>query len=116
VNHAQLQARIVGLALELGLHCHHCPMLISSPGFPDLVIIGDHGVLWRELKIPPDRLTSVQRALGYRLQATGENWAVWTPADWESQRIGRALLQLAGTELRLGGRAPGLYLGGKRLP
>jgi hypothetical protein len=94
VNHAQLQAEIIGLALELGLHCHHCPMLTSSPGWPDLVIIGDRGVLWRELKVPPDRLTSEQRALGYRLQAARQDWAVWTPADWESGLIEHEMLML----------------------
>jgi len=87
MNHAQLQAGIVGLALDLGLHCHHCPMLTSSPGWPDLVIIGDRGVLWRELKVPPDRLRRGQRALGYRLQAAGQDWEVWTPASWWSGRI-----------------------------
>ena len=87
MNHAQLQAEIVGLALELGLHCHHCPMLTSSPGFPDLVIIGDRGVLWRELKVPPDKATSEQRAFGYRLEASGQDWAIWTPKSWWSGRI-----------------------------
>lgn len=92
MNHAQLQAGIVALALELGLHCHHCPMLTSSPGFPDLVIIGDRGVLWRELKVPPDRLTSEQRALGYRLLAASQDWAVWMPGDWDSGWIEHELL------------------------
>lgn len=82
MNHAQLQAEVVALAAELGLHCHHCPMLTSSPGWPDLVIVGDRGVLWRELKVPPDRLTSEQRALGYRLQAAGQDWDVWRPQNW----------------------------------
>lgn len=91
VNHAQLQAGIVALALDLGLHCHHCPMLTSSPGFPDLVIIGDRGVLWRELKVPPDRLTSEQRALGYRLQAAGQDWGIWYPIDWRAGTIEREL-------------------------
>ena len=94
MNHAQLQAEIVGLALELGLHCHHCPMLTSSPGFPDLIIIGDRGVLWRELKVPPDRLTSEQRALGYRLQAAGQNWDVWSPEEWYMEMIERELRML----------------------
>ncbi len=91
MNHAQLQAGIIDLALELGLHCHHCPMLTSSPGFPDLIIIGDRGVLWRELKVLPDQLTRAQRALGYRLQAAGQHWAVWYPVHWESGTVEREL-------------------------
>ena|SRR5258708_6674823 len=110
MNHAQLQAGIVALALELGLHCHHCPMLTSSPGFPDLLIIGDRGVLWRELKVPPDRLTSEQRALGYRLQAAGQNWAVWRPHDWDSGLINRELVNLINVELRCGEEAVKHYV------
>lgn len=97
MNHAQLQAEVVALAVELGLHCHYCPMLTSSPGWPDLVIVGDRGVLWRELKVLPDRLTTQQRALGYRLLAAGQNWDLWTPDHWFNGRIEHDLLLLAKT-------------------
>jgi hypothetical protein len=96
VNHAQLQAEIVALAHDLGLHCHHCPMLTSSPGFPDLIIIGDRGVLWRELKVPPDEPTGKQRALGYRLHAAGQDWALWTPDHWWSGQVDRELCDIGG--------------------
>jgi hypothetical protein len=95
VTHAQLQAAIVALALKLGLHYHQCPMLTSSPGFPDLVIIGHRGVLWRELKVPPDVLRSSQRALGYRLHAAGQDWKVWTPANWEARDVEEELRSIA---------------------
>jgi hypothetical protein len=71
-------------------------MVTSSPGWPDLVIIGDRGVLWRELKVPPDRLTSEQRVLGYRLLAAGQDWCVWGPDQWRSGVIEQKLRVLAG--------------------
>lgn len=81
MTHARLQNLIIGEAGSLLLHVHHCDMRQSEPGFPDLVIVGPHGVLWRELKVPPDELSSEQRALGYTLIAARQNWKVWTPDD-----------------------------------
>lgn len=79
------------LCRSASLHVHSCGMLASQAGFPDLVIIGPNGVLWRELKIPPDGLTGAQRALGYTLQASGQDWAVWIPRDRDSGRIRREI-------------------------
>jgi len=88
--HAELQDSIVEACAELGLHVHHCAMNRSQAGFPDLVIIG-RWVLWRELKVPPDTVTSEQRLLGYKLQRAGEDWKVWTPAELASGEIKREL-------------------------
>ena len=63
MSHAGLQAQVIGACVGR-LHCHHCAMRTSQPGFPDLVVIGRKGVLWRELKVPPDTLSAAQRALG----------------------------------------------------
>lgn len=94
MNHAELQAHVIASCGARRLHVHHCPMLASSPGFPDLVIIGRSGVLWRELKVPPDTLTGAQRALGYALEASGQDWATWIPEDWESGRVAGELEQI----------------------
>lgn len=83
MNHAELQSRILTLAFQLRLHVHHCDMrLATMPGWPDLVLVGIHGAIWRELKIPPDKPTSAQTEVGWMLRASGQDWAVWTPADW----------------------------------
>jgi hypothetical protein len=86
VNHAGLQKAILEICDSRGLHVHHCAMNRSQAGFPDLVIVG-RWVLWRELKIPPDTVTSEQRLLGYKLQAAGEDWGIWTPAEFDSGLI-----------------------------
>lgn len=88
MNHGQLQKVVVDAALARGFHVHHCDMRTGiSLGFPDLVVIARKDILWRELKVPPDTLRPAQKATMYRLQALRANWAVWTPADWESGRI-----------------------------
>jgi len=81
VNHQQFQDEILKLCRNKPIHVHWCRNLSAQRGFPDLVLIGIRGVKWRELKIPPDHLTSEQRALGYRLTASGQDWGVWTPND-----------------------------------
>lgn len=50
-------------------------------GWPDLVILGPRGQLWRELKTAWGDVTSEQRQLGALIMRGGGNWAVWRPAD-----------------------------------
>jgi len=90
-THAQLQDSILEACAFYGFHVHHCAMNRSRAGFPDLVIIGRRGVLWRELKIPPDTVTSEQRLLGYKLLANDQDWKIWTPAELASEEIIREL-------------------------
>jgi hypothetical protein len=96
VTHAELQARVLELAKGMRLHVHLCDMhrsaaMGASPGFTDLVVIGRNGVLWRELKIPPDKLRPAQRALGYTLCASGQDWCVWVPGHLDSGLIEKEL-------------------------
>lgn len=95
MTHARLQALVVEECQKLGLHVHTCKMLTSQAGFPDLVIISVNGVYWRELKVPPDELTSAQKGLMYTLRASGQDYAIWTPEDWESGQIKGELRYLA---------------------
>lgn len=46
------------------------------PGFPDLVVIMEGGVLFLEVKSDNGRLTDAQRAIGEAIQATGNYWKV----------------------------------------
>lgn len=50
-------------------------------GWPDLVLVGQRGVIWRELKSHYGSSTPEQRRIGSRLLTAGEDWAVWRPAD-----------------------------------
>jgi hypothetical protein len=54
----------------------------SEPGFPDLVIVGGNGVVYRELKKQDGRLTRDQQHWLAALEAAGENAGVWRPSDW----------------------------------
>lgn len=64
-------------------------------GFPDLVIAGPGGVLYRELKMPGGSLSPEQVSWKWTLLTSGQNWAVWQPADLESGKIERELARLA---------------------
>lgn len=54
------------------------------PGWPDLVLIGRSGILFRELKAEQGRLAREQWSLGKRIEAAGGDWAVWRPVDLAS--------------------------------
>lgn len=56
-------------------------------GFPDLVIVGPGGTLFRELKVPPNSTTPEQRAWLDALVDAGCDAKVWTPQDWQDRRI-----------------------------
>lgn len=65
-------------------------------GFPDWVILGPKGRLWRELKTANGRLTSAQQTWIARLRDLGDDVDVWRPADLYSGRITAELLTVAG--------------------
>lgn len=70
----------------------------SEPGFPDLVVVGPSGLLFRELKSERGRLTADQRQWLERLTEAGADASVWRPSAWPDQ----VLLELHG----IGGRCP----------
>lgn len=55
------------------------PVAGDGKGFPDLVITGPGGVLWRELKSDRGRLSAEQKVWLAALDAAGANVAVWQP-------------------------------------
>lgn len=59
----------------------------SPAGFPDDVILGPGGVLYRELKREGKNPTPDQQAWLDGLSATGHDAGVWRPTDWYSGRI-----------------------------
>lgn len=69
-------------AAVLGLACYHThDSRRSEPGFPDVVLVGRRGVLWRELKTERGRLTAPQQVWLDRLATTGQDARVWRPSD-----------------------------------
>lgn len=60
-------------------------------GLPDLIVIGDRGILWRELKSPYGVASGQQKRLGWRLKAAGQDWGIWRPLDLRTGQIEREL-------------------------
>lgn len=96
MTHAQLDQNVAGLARWLRLYAYHTRNSTGSArGFPDWVLIGPGGILYRENKVPPDTLKPDQRAYGKALTAAGANWGVWRPEDWHTDRIRREMDAIA---------------------
>ncbi len=65
------------------LLCYHtADSRRSERGFPDVVVCGPSGVIFRELKADRGRLTPDQVRWLDRLAAAGADAAVWRPDDW----------------------------------
>jgi VRR-NUC domain len=67
------------------------PVAADGKGWPDLVIAGPGGMLYREVKGEEDALTPEQEMWLAALRVAGADVAVWRPGDWESGRIRREL-------------------------
>jgi hypothetical protein len=98
LNHYQLLGAVLELAGSLELHCHSCPdsrQCHGDPGLPDLIIVGVRGVIWAELKTGGGRLSGPQQNWRYTLQASGQKWRLYQPADWDSGLIQAELRVIA---------------------
>ena len=71
----------------------------SNPGFPDLVLVGCNGVLYRELKTDRGRLTPMQEWWLNSLLDAGQDAGVWRPSDWPDTILA-ALQGLGGVLVR----------------
>ena len=77
------QADVIAMARTLGclaFHVHDSRR--SQPGFPDLVIVGKGGVIFRELKTEKGRLRPEQETWLAALASAGADATVWRPNDW----------------------------------
>ena len=92
----QFLAAVVELAGYLGLLVYHTyDSRQSDPGFPDLVLAGDRGVIFAELKTDRGQLSPAQVRWHYRLQAAGAAWRLWRPAHLQSGEILRDMKGIA---------------------
>ena len=95
MRESQLQSKVVALIKELGLRSWHCVnMRGSQPGWPDLVIFGPKGVIFRELKTNDGIVKPEQREWGAVIRKSGCDWDVWRTRDWETKRILGELINL----------------------
>ncbi|MEU4217566.1 hypothetical protein [Actinoplanes sp. NPDC026623] len=69
------------------LHYHTHRSERSERGFPDSVIVGPRGVVFRELKSDGGRAEPEQLVWLHRLREAGADAAIWTPQDRRSGRI-----------------------------
>ena len=81
--------------LRLDVKWDRQPRTSTIKGWPDLVIVGPNGVLYRELKSMFGFLTVTQRAVGSRLSKAGHDWQVWRPVEWFDGTVESQLLKIA---------------------
>lgn len=67
----------------------------SPAGFPDEVLVGTRGIIYRELKRQDSKPSPVQQEWLDRLTWIGQDAAVWRPADLLSGRILREMQAIA---------------------
>ena len=95
VSEASLQGAVTDLCTWLGIKWYHVTDSRKDPsGWPDLVMCGRRKTIFRELKSATGRLRPEQRSWGERLAASGQDWALWRPADWQSGRIRNELEEI----------------------
>lgn len=113
MTEAQLEEHVRALCRGLGIlrfHVRHAKGM--THGFPDDVLVGSRGVLWRELKTQRGKATPAQEKVGEALLALGQDWDLWRPEDLLSNRIARELASISG--IAAGGR--GNHPAGTRRP
>ena len=100
MTESELEEAVAAECRRLGIARFHfsirSPRAASCPpGWPDEVLVGRRGILWRELKNPSRKPTPAQNRVKWRLRAAGANVEVWRPADLYSGRIRRELEAIA---------------------
>ena len=80
------QRAVCQLAKALGCIVYHThDSRRSEPGFPDLVIVGKRGFMFRELKQPKGILSAEQQVWLDKLTAAKADADVWRPSDWPTR-------------------------------
>lgn len=90
-----MQQMVEQVASLHGVAAFHSAISIrSNPGFPDLVLVGPGGVLFRELKIDGGRVSEHQKFWIAALREGGADAGLWWEADWRSGLILREIKAL----------------------
>lgn len=87
---------VLRLCTAYGVLAFHSgdPRRDTGRGFPDLVLVGKHSVLFAELKAEGHRPEGDQVTWKYRIVAAGGNWVWWLPSDLELGLIEKTLKTL----------------------
>lgn len=84
ITEAAFQDLVVQLARWCGWHVYHTyDSRRSDAGYPDLTLVRNRVLLFRELKARRGRMTEEQQEWGQLLLYAGQSWAVWRPEDWD---------------------------------
>lgn len=95
MSESELMQLVRDAAGRLGLLVYHTrDSRGSDPGFPDLVIAGPGGFVFRELKSADGRHSRVQLHWQHVLTAAGADIQTWRPHQWP-QHIMSELRKLA---------------------
>lgn len=76
-------------------HYHSHTARRDEAGWPDLVVWGPGGLLFRELKSAEGRQSRAQVRVMRSLRAAGANFAIWRPAEWEAGVVDHELRLIA---------------------
>lgn len=68
----------------------------SAAGWPDWVLVGPGGLLFRELKAEGGIVSTDQSIVGRKLKAAGQDWDIWRPSDLQAGIIAMEMDGLAG--------------------
>jgi len=96
LNEAQLLREVLGVAAKhkvLAYHSYGPP--VSTKGFPDLVIVGEHGVIFAELKSDDGETSAEQDLWIWTLAAAGFPCQLWRPEDLDSGEIEQLIRSVA---------------------
>lgn len=94
-NEIAFQVSVEQRATRYGLKVYHTKdPRRSRKGFPDLVLLGPGGIVYRELKVPPRTTTVEQEQWLALLRQVGQDAKVWQPDDMRSGEIEHTLARL----------------------
>lgn len=96
MSEEKLEEAVRCIARDLGVtRVHHRDSRQTTSGWPDDVLIGPGGLLFRELKRQDGRVTPTQAAMHQALADAGADIAVWRPEDLISGRIAREVAAIS---------------------
>jgi hypothetical protein len=76
------------------LHFPDSRRIQGDPGLPDLLLLGEQLLAWRELKCDGTQLRADQRRWRWRLESAGQDSGEWVPGDWHSGQIAAEITAL----------------------
>lgn len=95
MTESELNTHVVVMLAQRQLFGYHVRNSVGSArGWPDWVILGPGGIIFRELKTEGGLVSTDQSIVGRKLETAGQNWQVWRPSDLHSGMIARQMDRL----------------------